>query len=61
MTADSFGGRVNNNIRSMSKGIEQVRCAKSVVNDKWNTMFMRNLGDSFDIENGRIGITDALD
>ncbi|MNI60558.1 hypothetical protein D3C73_1157830 [compost metagenome] len=58
--ADGLGSRIDNNIRSVGKGIEQVRCTEGVINNERDAMRMGNCGNRFDIEDGRIGVADAL-
>ena len=61
MAADKFGGRVNDNRRSVIKGAQQIRCRNGVVHYSWYTVSLTQLGNGSQIDDIQLGVADALD
>ena len=61
MSADKFGGGMNNNIGPVLDRTDQVRCTERIIHYQRNIMTMGHLRHSIDIGNIRIGITERFD
>ena len=60
MSANKLGRRVNGNIYTVRKDINQVRCGKGIIRNKWNLVFMRNLSQFFQVRNVNQGVTQGF-
>src|SRR5207244_3244970 len=60
MSANEFGGGMHDNVCPMLKGPAQVGRGKGVINNEWELMLVRNVGNSLDVEHIGLGIADGL-
>ena len=60
VTAYKFCRRMNNDVRTVFNGANEVRCAESVVNDEGQTVLMGNGGNFFDVRYVAVGVAQGF-
>ena len=61
MSADKFGGGMNDNIGAVFDRADQVRCTECIIHDQRDIMTVGHLRHSIDIGNIRIRIAERFD
>ena len=51
---------MNNDICSMLKRTDEIRCAEGVVDDEWDAVLMSNSCNAFKVENVRVRVAESL-
>src|SRR5438552_6331098 len=60
MTTNEFGGRMHDNIYAMLEWLHQIRCSQRVIDDNWQAVFMRNIGNRLEIQRVQAWIAQRL-
>ena len=60
VTADELGCGMNYDIRAVLDGSDKIRRCERRINDERDVVLMSNLGDSFKVDNIRIGIAESF-
>ena len=61
MTANELCCRVNDNVRTVLNGTNEIRCAEGIVYHKRQTVLVSKFGKCVDIGNIAIGIAECFD
>ena len=56
VAADELGGRVDNDVRAVLNGADQVRGAEGVVDDQRQAVLVGNLGNGVNVGNVGVGV-----
>ena len=60
MSADEFGGGVGDDVRAPFKRAEEIRRGEGIVNEQNEFMFLRDLGNFFEREDGNIRVAQCF-
>ena len=60
MTTNEFCGRVNDNIYTMLEWLHQIRCGERIIDDNWNAVLMRDIGNRIKIQRVQARIAQRL-